>query len=123
MDDTGAALRGDATYVVTVPAGLYNPGGYFSVTLYGTDNKLLIPNDLKIYDRTSHSLQSRTKTEQQPSLSVRMGVEKTVSQLGKTSMGSFVRTCQHLGLRCNHESEGCAAVAKSDVGISASSND
>ena len=55
VDDTGAPLRGDATYVVTVPAGLYNPGGYFSVTLYGTDNKLLIPNDLKIYDRTTFS--------------------------------------------------------------------
>ena len=55
VDDTGAPLRGDATYVVTVPEGLYNPGGYFSVTLYGTDNKLLIPNDLKIYDRTTFS--------------------------------------------------------------------
>ena len=36
-------------------SGLYNPGGYFSVTLYGTDNKLLIPNDLKIYDQTTFS--------------------------------------------------------------------
>ena len=25
------------------------------MTLYGTDNKLLIPNDLKIYDRTTFS--------------------------------------------------------------------
>ncbi len=55
VDDTGAPLRGDATYIVTVPAGLYKPGGYFSVTLYGTDNKLLIPNDLEIYDRTTFS--------------------------------------------------------------------
>ena len=55
VDDTGAPLRIDATYVVTVPAGLYNLGGYFSVTLYGTDNKLLIPNDMKIYDRTTFS--------------------------------------------------------------------
>ena len=55
VDDTGAPLRGDATYTLTVPSGLYNPGGYFSVTLYGTDNKLLIPNDLKIYDQTTFS--------------------------------------------------------------------
>ena len=34
VDDTGEPLRGDATYTLTVPSGLYNPGGYFSVTLY-----------------------------------------------------------------------------------------
>jgi len=55
VDDNGAPLRGDATYTVTVPSGLCNPGGYFSVTLYRTDNKGLIPNDLKIYDRTTFS--------------------------------------------------------------------
>ena len=48
VDDTGAPLQGDATYIPTVPSGLYKPGGYFSVTLYRADNKLLIPNDLKI---------------------------------------------------------------------------
>ena len=42
-----------------------------------------------------HSPQSRTKTEQQPSHSVRMGVEKTEFPLVKTSMESFVRTSQH----------------------------
>jgi len=55
VDDNGEPLRGDATYTVTVPSGLCNPGGYFSVTLYGTDNKGLIPNALKIYDRTKFS--------------------------------------------------------------------
>ena len=55
VDDTGAPFRGDATYTLTVPSGLYKPGGYFSVTLYGTDNKLLIPNDLKIYDQITFS--------------------------------------------------------------------
>ena len=30
-------------------------GGYHSITLYGTDNKLLIPNDLGRYDRTTYS--------------------------------------------------------------------
>lgn len=38
-----------------MPAGLVEEGGYYSVTLYGTDNKLLIPNDKKIYDRTTFS--------------------------------------------------------------------
>jgi hypothetical protein len=54
-DDKGAPLRGDNTYEVTVPAGIVKPGGYFSVTVYGTDNKLLIPNQQKRYDRTTYS--------------------------------------------------------------------
>lgn len=54
-DDEGQPLKGDATYIVTVPDGLHKEGGYFSVTVYGVDNKLLIPNDRKIYDRTSFS--------------------------------------------------------------------
>lgn len=54
-DDAGEPLTGDATYVVSVPGGLHEPEGYFSVTLYGTDNKLLIPNDKGIYDRTTFS--------------------------------------------------------------------
>jgi hypothetical protein len=54
-DDTGEPLNGKATYIVTVPAGLVKKHGYYSITLYGTDNKLLIPNDKKIYDRTSYS--------------------------------------------------------------------
>ena len=54
-DDKGEALNGKDTYIVTVPAGLVKKGGYYSVTIYGTDNKLLIPNDKKIYDQTTYS--------------------------------------------------------------------
>jgi hypothetical protein len=54
-DDNGDPLNGKDTYIVTVPAGLVKEGGYYSVTVYGTDNKLLIPNDKKVYDRTTYS--------------------------------------------------------------------
>ena len=54
-DDNGEPLNGKDTYVVTVPANIVKEGGYYSVTLYGTDNKLLIPNDKKVYDRTTFS--------------------------------------------------------------------
>ena len=54
-DDSGKPLNGKDTYIVTVPAGLVKKDGYYSVTLYGTDNKLLIPNDKKIYDRTTYT--------------------------------------------------------------------
>ncbi|NIA03400.1 MAG: DUF1214 domain-containing protein, partial [Nitrospirae bacterium] len=54
-DSNGDPLNGKDTYIVTVPAGLVKEYGYYSVTLYGTDNKLLIPNDKKIYDRTTYS--------------------------------------------------------------------
>ena len=54
-DSSGEPLNGKDTYIVTVPAGLVKEEGYYSVTLYGTDNKLLIPNDKKIYDRTTYS--------------------------------------------------------------------
>ncbi len=54
-DDDGQPLKGDATYRVTVPGGLTEESGYFSVTLYGTDNQLLIPNKKKVYDRTTYS--------------------------------------------------------------------
>ena len=55
VDSNGEPLNGKDTYIVTVPAGLVKEDGYYSVTLYGTDNKLLIPNDKKIYDRTTYS--------------------------------------------------------------------
>jgi hypothetical protein len=54
-DSNGAALTGDDTYTVTVPAGIVRDEGYFSVTVYGADNKLLIPNNLGVYDRTTYS--------------------------------------------------------------------
>ena len=54
-DDDGAPLDGTHTYEVTVPAGIVRDDGYFSVTVYGTDNKLLIPNEQRIYDRTTYT--------------------------------------------------------------------
>lgn len=54
-DSNGEPLNGKDTYIVTVPAGLVKEDGYYSVTLYGNDNKLLIPNDKKVYDRTTYS--------------------------------------------------------------------
>ncbi len=54
-DEFGQPFNDKDTYVLTVPAGLVHDNGYFSVTLYGSDNKLLIPNDKKIYDRTTYT--------------------------------------------------------------------
>jgi hypothetical protein len=54
-DQNGEALNGVDTYVVEVPGGIVHDDGYFSVTVYGTDNKLLIPNEKGIYDRTSYT--------------------------------------------------------------------
>lgn len=54
-DSDGAALTGEDTYTVTVPAGIVRGSGYFSVTVYGADNTLLIPNALGVYDRTTYS--------------------------------------------------------------------
>jgi len=60
-DSTGQPLRGDATYEVTVPAGIAEDDGYMSVTAYGVDNKLLIPNDKQIYDQTSYSAEQNAE--------------------------------------------------------------
>ncbi len=54
-DDDGQPLKADATYRVTVPAGLTEKSGYFSVTLYATDNQMLIPNEKNVYDRTTYT--------------------------------------------------------------------
>jgi hypothetical protein len=54
-DENGQPLNGSDTYVLTVPAGIINDNGYISVTVYGTDNKLLIPNEKGIYDQTTYS--------------------------------------------------------------------
>lgn len=54
-DDDGNPLNGEDAYVVTVPAGIVEDHGYFSITVYGTDNKLLIPNDRGVYDQTTYS--------------------------------------------------------------------
>ena len=55
VDDEGQPLNGTDTYEVTVPAGIVRADGYFSVTVYGVDNKLLIPNALGRYDRTTYT--------------------------------------------------------------------
>lgn len=54
-DENGDAFSATDTYVFTVPAGIVKKGGYMSITVYGSDNKLLIPNKQKIYDRTTYS--------------------------------------------------------------------
>lgn len=54
-DSDGAPLTGEDTYIVTVPAGIVTDDGYFSITVYGTDNKLLIANSQKVYDQTTYS--------------------------------------------------------------------
>jgi len=54
-DDDGAPLNGTDTYVVTVPAGIVRDDGYFSVTVYGTDDRMLIPNEPGVYDRTTYT--------------------------------------------------------------------
>jgi len=54
-NEHGKPLTGDDTYVLTVPAGIVHTDGYFSITAYGSDNKLLIPNDQGVYDQTTYS--------------------------------------------------------------------
>ena len=54
-DANGDPFSGSNSYVLTVPAGIVQDDGYFSVTVYGSDNKLLIPNDKNIYDQTTYS--------------------------------------------------------------------
>jgi hypothetical protein len=59
-DDSGVALTGEDTYEVAVPANIVHDDGYFAVTVYGTDNKLLIPNERGIYDRTTYTAEAET---------------------------------------------------------------
>lgn len=54
-DENGQPFNGETTYIVSVPPGIVHDDGYFSVTVYGTDNKLLIENDRGIYDQTTYS--------------------------------------------------------------------
>lgn len=56
-DELGKPFNGKDTYKLTVPAGIVKDDGYYSITVYGSDNKLLIPNEKKIYDRTTYSSQ------------------------------------------------------------------
>ncbi len=54
-DEDGLPLKGNISYELSVPANIVREGGYTSITVYGVDNRLLIPNDKKIYDRTSYT--------------------------------------------------------------------
>ena len=54
-DQYGAPFNGTDTYVLTVPAGIVHDDGYFSVTIYSAETKLLMPNGLGIYDQTTYS--------------------------------------------------------------------
>jgi len=54
-DSDGNPLDGKSTYEITVPANTFRENGYMSVTLYGVDNKFLIPNKLGVYDQTSYT--------------------------------------------------------------------
>ena len=54
-DDSGAPFNGEYSYLLTVPAGIVHDDGYYSITVYGTDNKGLIPNPQGRYDRTTYS--------------------------------------------------------------------
>ena len=50
-----ANLSGQDTYELTVPQSIVKGDGYFSITVYDGDSKLLIPNDLGVCDRTTYS--------------------------------------------------------------------
>ena len=54
-DENGNSLNGNDTYEIIVPANIVREGGYTSITVYGVDNRPLIPNDKKSYDRTSYT--------------------------------------------------------------------
>ncbi len=54
-DDSGQPFNGKDSYLLTVPAGIVQDSGYYSITIYGTDNKALIPNAQGRYDRTTYS--------------------------------------------------------------------
>lgn len=55
VDEKGQPLQGDKAYTFTVPAGLVEESGSCSMTAYGTDNRLLIPNARKVYAQTTYS--------------------------------------------------------------------
>jgi hypothetical protein len=54
-DEHGKPFNGTDTYVLTIPPNIVRKEGYYSITVYGSDNKLLIQNDQKVYDRTTYS--------------------------------------------------------------------
>lgn len=54
-DSSGQPFSGEDSYLLTVPANIVHADGYYSVTIYGVDNKALIPNEQGRYDRTTYS--------------------------------------------------------------------
>ena len=54
-DSSGEPFNGEDSYLLTVPADIVHPDGYYSITIYGVDNKALIPNEQGRYDRTTYS--------------------------------------------------------------------
>jgi hypothetical protein len=54
-DSSDQPFNGEDSYVLTVPANIVHADGYYSVTIYGIDNKALIPNKQGRYDRTTYS--------------------------------------------------------------------
>jgi hypothetical protein len=54
-DSNNVPFNGKDNYVLTVPAGIVHDDGYYSITIYATENKGLIPNDEGRYDRTTYS--------------------------------------------------------------------
>ena len=57
-DADGEPFTGTDTYELTVPSGIVEDDGYFSITVYASDTRLLMPNDLGIYDRTTYSAEA-----------------------------------------------------------------
>jgi hypothetical protein len=54
-DQHGAPFNGTDTYVLRVPAGIVHDNGYFSVTIYSAETKLLMANEAGVYDQTTYS--------------------------------------------------------------------
>lgn len=54
-DALGNPFSGDRTYEIKVPKGLQKPTGYWSLTLYDAETKLLIPNPQKRYSVISYT--------------------------------------------------------------------
>ena len=54
-DSSDQPFNGEDSYVLTVPANIVHRDGYYSVTIYGVDNKALIANEQGRYDRTTYS--------------------------------------------------------------------
>jgi hypothetical protein len=52
-DELGQPFSAEVSYTLMVPPEIVQDSGYYSITVCGTDNKLLISNQQKVCDRTS----------------------------------------------------------------------